>query len=209
MIGGGFVGAEVASTALALGVRVTMLEALATPFERTLGPTLGRLLADRYRSHGVDLRVRTAPAGFRTDPAAASLGAAHRRERAPLRRRARRHRRRARRGARAGRDRGSADLRLRRRHGWAWPLDERGRRSRRRRTPDPRPAATTRPTGLLLVRPVRTAAPARRPRESRAPRSTSKEPPRPSSPATATPGPAWSRRSARTGPPRSRAYGAS
>ena len=41
-----------------------MLEALATPFERTLGPTLGRVLADRYRSHGVDLRVRTGATGF-------------------------------------------------------------------------------------------------------------------------------------------------
>jgi NADPH-dependent 2,4-dienoyl-CoA reductase/sulfur reductase-like enzyme len=67
VVGGGFVGAEVASTALALGVRVTMLEALATPFERTLGPALGRLLADRYRSYGVDLRVRTGAAGFGAD----------------------------------------------------------------------------------------------------------------------------------------------
>jgi NADPH-dependent 2,4-dienoyl-CoA reductase/sulfur reductase-like enzyme len=65
LVGGGFVGAEVASTAIALGVHVTMLEALATPFERTLGPVLGRLLADRYRSHGVDLRVHTGAAGFR------------------------------------------------------------------------------------------------------------------------------------------------
>jgi 3-phenylpropionate/trans-cinnamate dioxygenase ferredoxin reductase component len=40
------------------------LEALAAPFERTLGPVLGRLLADRYRSHGVDLRVRTGACGF-------------------------------------------------------------------------------------------------------------------------------------------------
>jgi NADPH-dependent 2,4-dienoyl-CoA reductase/sulfur reductase-like enzyme len=64
VVGGGFVGAEVASTAIALGVRVTMLEALATPFERTLGPALGRLLADRYRSYGVDLRVRTGASGF-------------------------------------------------------------------------------------------------------------------------------------------------
>ena len=68
VVGGGFVGAEVASTALALGVRVTMLEALATPFERTLGPTLGRLLADRYRSHGVDLRVRTGALRFGSGP---------------------------------------------------------------------------------------------------------------------------------------------
>lgn len=64
VVGGGFVGAEVASTAVALGVRVTMLEALATPFERTLGPALGQLLADRYRSYGVDLRVRTGATGF-------------------------------------------------------------------------------------------------------------------------------------------------
>jgi NADPH-dependent 2,4-dienoyl-CoA reductase/sulfur reductase-like enzyme len=68
VVGGGFVGAEVASTALALGVRVTMLEALATPFERTLGPVLGRLLADRYRSHAVDLRVHTGASGFRAGP---------------------------------------------------------------------------------------------------------------------------------------------
>ena len=65
VVGGGFVGAEVASTALELGVRVTMLEALSTPFERTLGPTLGGLLADRYRAHGVDLRVRTGATRFR------------------------------------------------------------------------------------------------------------------------------------------------
>jgi NADPH-dependent 2,4-dienoyl-CoA reductase/sulfur reductase-like enzyme len=64
VVGGGFVGAEVASTAAALGVRVTMLEALATPFERTLGPVLGRLLAARYRAHGVDLRVHTGATGF-------------------------------------------------------------------------------------------------------------------------------------------------
>ena len=71
VVGGGFVGAEVASTALGLGVRVTMLEALATPFERTLGPTLGRLLADRYRTSGVDLRVRTGATGFGADPGGA------------------------------------------------------------------------------------------------------------------------------------------
>jgi NADPH-dependent 2,4-dienoyl-CoA reductase/sulfur reductase-like enzyme len=68
VVGGGFVGAEVASTAVALGVRVTMLEALATPFERTLGPVLGRVLADRYRSYGVDLRVHTGATGFGAGP---------------------------------------------------------------------------------------------------------------------------------------------
>jgi NADPH-dependent 2,4-dienoyl-CoA reductase/sulfur reductase-like enzyme len=68
VVGGGFVGAEVASTALGLGVRVTMLEALATPFERTLGSVLGRLLADRYRAYDVDLRVHTGATGFGAGP---------------------------------------------------------------------------------------------------------------------------------------------
>jgi NADPH-dependent 2,4-dienoyl-CoA reductase/sulfur reductase-like enzyme len=70
VVGGGFVGAEVASTAIALGLGlgldVTMIEALDTPFERALGPAVGRLLADRYRAQGVDLRVAAA-AGFRAD----------------------------------------------------------------------------------------------------------------------------------------------
>jgi 3-phenylpropionate/trans-cinnamate dioxygenase ferredoxin reductase subunit len=67
VVGGGFVGAEVASTAIALGLDVTMIEALGAPFERALGPAVGRLLADRYRAQGVDLRVLAAAAGFRAD----------------------------------------------------------------------------------------------------------------------------------------------
>lgn len=51
-----------------LGVRVTMVEALATPLERTLGRTLGRLLADRYRAHGVDVRLRTGAVRFGACP---------------------------------------------------------------------------------------------------------------------------------------------
>jgi NADPH-dependent 2,4-dienoyl-CoA reductase/sulfur reductase-like enzyme len=67
VVGGGFVGAEVASTAITLGLDVTMIEALRTPFERTLGPTVGRLLAERYRSHGIDLRAGATVVGFRPD----------------------------------------------------------------------------------------------------------------------------------------------
>ena len=65
IVGGGFVGAEVASTARSLGVDVTLLEAGSAPFERALGPELGARLADRYRDHGVDIRTETAAAGFR------------------------------------------------------------------------------------------------------------------------------------------------
>ncbi len=57
VIGAGFVGAEVASSARALGVEVTIVEALPVPFAATLGPSVGRRLATLYRSHGVDLRL--------------------------------------------------------------------------------------------------------------------------------------------------------
>jgi 3-phenylpropionate/trans-cinnamate dioxygenase ferredoxin reductase subunit len=68
VVGGGFVGAEVASTATALGVHVTMLESGLAPFARALGPEIGRLLAHRYRRHGVDLLLGVGAAGFRTRP---------------------------------------------------------------------------------------------------------------------------------------------
>jgi 3-phenylpropionate/trans-cinnamate dioxygenase ferredoxin reductase component len=57
VVGGGFVGAEVASTARRLGVDVTMLEAGRAPFARTLGEEVGDVLARRYREQGVDLRT--------------------------------------------------------------------------------------------------------------------------------------------------------
>ena len=68
VIGGGFVGAEVASTARDLGVEVTMLEAGPAPFARLLGDELGALLSTRYRAHGVDVRTRTGASGFRAGP---------------------------------------------------------------------------------------------------------------------------------------------
>ncbi len=63
IIGGGFVGAEVASSARVLGMDVAIVEALPVPFATTLGPTVGCRLADRYRSMGVDLRLGVGLAG--------------------------------------------------------------------------------------------------------------------------------------------------
>ncbi|HTI33222.1 MAG TPA: NAD(P)/FAD-dependent oxidoreductase, partial [Miltoncostaea sp.] len=63
VIGAGFVGAEVASSARALGVDVTIVEAMPVPFAATLGPTVGRRLTARYRAHGVDLRLGEGVAG--------------------------------------------------------------------------------------------------------------------------------------------------
>jgi 3-phenylpropionate/trans-cinnamate dioxygenase ferredoxin reductase component len=57
VVGGGFVGAEVASSARRLGVDVTILEAGPTPFATALGVEVGDVLARRYRQHGVELRA--------------------------------------------------------------------------------------------------------------------------------------------------------
>ena len=65
VIGGSFVGAEVASTARALGAEVTVVEAGPTPFAHILGQTVGRLLAARYVSSGVELRLATQAVEFK------------------------------------------------------------------------------------------------------------------------------------------------
>jgi 3-phenylpropionate/trans-cinnamate dioxygenase ferredoxin reductase component len=65
IIGAGFVGTEVASTALDLGLDVTAVDSGRFPFEHTLGPEVGRFLAERYRAHGVDLRLETRVAKLR------------------------------------------------------------------------------------------------------------------------------------------------
>jgi 3-phenylpropionate/trans-cinnamate dioxygenase ferredoxin reductase subunit len=57
IVGAGFVGAEVASTACGLGVEVTLVDLTPTPLARVLGEEAGAVLAERYRSHGVDLRM--------------------------------------------------------------------------------------------------------------------------------------------------------
>jgi 3-phenylpropionate/trans-cinnamate dioxygenase ferredoxin reductase subunit len=66
VVGAGFVGAEVASTAAALGVEVALLEAAPLPFAGLLGDEVGRVLAERYRSTGVDLRTNAPVEELRT-----------------------------------------------------------------------------------------------------------------------------------------------
>ena len=60
----GFIGAEVASTAQALGVEVTLVDMARVPLERVLGAEVGRLLAARFREQGVDLRLGVGLAKF-------------------------------------------------------------------------------------------------------------------------------------------------
>jgi NADPH-dependent 2,4-dienoyl-CoA reductase/sulfur reductase-like enzyme len=64
VVGAGFIGAEVAATCRGRGLEVTVLEALPSPMVRGLGPVLGDALGALHRDEGVDLRLRTAVAGF-------------------------------------------------------------------------------------------------------------------------------------------------
>jgi NADPH-dependent 2,4-dienoyl-CoA reductase/sulfur reductase-like enzyme len=57
VIGSGFIGSEVASSARSLGVDVTVVEALELPLVRVLGPMMGAFTARLHREHGVDLRL--------------------------------------------------------------------------------------------------------------------------------------------------------
>ena len=66
IVGAGFVGAEVASTARALGVDVTLIDLTPTPLARVLGEAAGEVLARRYRAHGVDLRMGVGLSSIRT-----------------------------------------------------------------------------------------------------------------------------------------------
>lgn len=55
VVGGGFIGAEVAATAAALGAQVTIVESLPTPFSRVLGPGVGALLTELHENNGVSV----------------------------------------------------------------------------------------------------------------------------------------------------------
>jgi NADPH-dependent 2,4-dienoyl-CoA reductase/sulfur reductase-like enzyme len=67
VVGGGFIGAEVASSARARGISVTLVEALPAPMERVLGPELGGLLKELHENNGTEVRCNVAVDGFDGD----------------------------------------------------------------------------------------------------------------------------------------------
>ena len=67
VVGAGFIGAEVASSAHGRGVAVTVLEAAPAPAERALGPEVARIAARLFTEAGVDLRTGVVITGF-VDP---------------------------------------------------------------------------------------------------------------------------------------------
>jgi 3-phenylpropionate/trans-cinnamate dioxygenase ferredoxin reductase component len=68
VLGGGFIGCEVASAAIQLGRRATILEALPTLLHRALGPDLGEVVTDIHRDAGVDVRTGQAVTGVTPRP---------------------------------------------------------------------------------------------------------------------------------------------
>jgi len=71
VVGAGFIGAEVASSARSLGLDVTVPEALPVPSTRAVGPRVGALCGRLLTEAGVDLR--TAVGGVRLSEAGAAV----------------------------------------------------------------------------------------------------------------------------------------
>jgi NADPH-dependent 2,4-dienoyl-CoA reductase/sulfur reductase-like enzyme len=59
VLGGGFIGAEIAGAARRRGLDVAMIERLAYPMAGALGPEMGALLAQLHSDHGVRLHLGT------------------------------------------------------------------------------------------------------------------------------------------------------
>lgn len=57
VLGGGFIGCEVAATARSLGAEATIIEMLDECLQVPLGPRLGRAVSDIHRARGVELRM--------------------------------------------------------------------------------------------------------------------------------------------------------
>lgn len=74
VIGGGFIGLEVASTAAKAGKSVTVIEAAPRLLGRAVAPAISQYLLDLHRGHGVDIRLET---GITRIDAGAGAGESH------------------------------------------------------------------------------------------------------------------------------------
>jgi 3-phenylpropionate/trans-cinnamate dioxygenase ferredoxin reductase component len=75
IVGGGFLGLEVAASARSLGLEVTVIEPLEQPMIRQVGPLVGAEVARLHREHGVDLRTGIGVAKLRSDDSATGAAA--------------------------------------------------------------------------------------------------------------------------------------
>ncbi len=73
IVGGGWIGLEVAAAARTAGCDVVVVEPLAEPLLRVLGPDVGRIFATLHRAHGVELRTSTNVAEIHSRPRTGSV----------------------------------------------------------------------------------------------------------------------------------------
>ncbi|MGQ0733288.1 MAG: NAD(P)/FAD-dependent oxidoreductase [Acidobacteriota bacterium] len=73
IVGGGFIGLEVAASCRARGLEVTVVEGLPVPLSTIVGQRLGRLVAAIHRDHGVDLRTGVMVSGIEGAPRVTGL----------------------------------------------------------------------------------------------------------------------------------------
>jgi 3-phenylpropionate/trans-cinnamate dioxygenase ferredoxin reductase subunit len=74
IVGGGWIGLEVASAARNAGCEVTVLEAADLPLVRVLGPEVARVFDGLHRDHGVDLRTGVQVAAVRSEGGGVAVG---------------------------------------------------------------------------------------------------------------------------------------
>lgn len=67
IVGGGYIGLEVAATAVKKGVNVTVLEAAERLMQRVTGPEMSSFFLAKHRDAGVDVCLNTAVIGFEAD----------------------------------------------------------------------------------------------------------------------------------------------
>jgi len=67
IVGGGWIGLEVAAAARTAGCEVAVLEALDLPLVRVLGPEVAEVFSNLHESHGVDLRTGVSVTGVERD----------------------------------------------------------------------------------------------------------------------------------------------
>ena len=73
VVGGGFLGCEIASTARERGIAVTIADRSATLLHRALGAPIGAVIGDVHRSHGVKLHLGVGVSGWSETPRGARL----------------------------------------------------------------------------------------------------------------------------------------
>ena len=77
VIGGGFIGLEVAASAAKLGKKVTVIESARRLIERALSPVLSQYLRDIHESHGVTIRFSETVTGMAQNGSATEIHCAN------------------------------------------------------------------------------------------------------------------------------------